>query len=140
MTRYALRWVLVPLAAWLAWTLTLLIGWGLLSIADALCPEDQKVSGMCIAPWYDPVTRALFVLCAALAAAGVVLASAWAAPSHRRWVAWVALVLGAVWATRVAGRESWVELLAAIVAGALAAMWVHRSTSATTHGARRSAT
>jgi|SRR6266850_6442593 len=126
--RFALRWILVPVAAWLAWMATLLLGFGVLEFVDSLCPEKQRYSGGCLAPWYEPVTRILFVSCAAIAGALVVLAPTWMAPSHRSAVAWLALIGGAVWAMRMAlVAQSWIQFAVAIAAGTIAAFWIGRS-------------
>jgi hypothetical protein len=35
--------------AWAAWYAAVLIGFGLYSVAEALCPPNQVISGMCVA-------------------------------------------------------------------------------------------
>jgi hypothetical protein len=50
-----LRWLLVLPAAWVAWYAAVLIGFGLYTVAEALCPPDQVISGMCVAPWFGTI-------------------------------------------------------------------------------------
>jgi hypothetical protein len=125
--RRVLRWLLVVPAALAGWWIALLIGMLMLAIGDSQCAAEDRLSNACIAAWYPPFERAVYVSCAALAAALVVLLPALAAPAHRRRVAWCAFAWGggtAAWLGISAGAH--LELLAALASGLATAVLVHR--------------
>ena len=99
------RWALVPLAAWAAWAVTVAATIGLYSVVETFCPVDQVVSGMCVAPWFRHAAQAVFCTGSALGAVLIPIASTTAAPAHRRRVALVTFVVGALvtWRLRRAG-------------------------------------
>jgi hypothetical protein len=118
-----LRWILVPIAAVAGWYVALLVGLAAITGLDSLCPSDQMVSEMCVAPWYATATGVVFALCAALAAALVVAGGVLAAPSHRRAVAWIVFACGALAALRLGVAVSaWVPLACALAGGAASAL------------------
>lgn len=87
-----LRWpailLLAVVAGMLAW-----------AGADALCPPDQQVSGMCVASWYDSAVLAAECLGAGIAAICTVAFASMTAPSHRRPVSLGALAAGTLYAS-----------------------------------------
>jgi len=118
---HAVRWALVPLAALAAWGVSLVIGLILHDISSRWCPESYMVSGACFAPWTPVADAVVLVMSAAIAAALVVLATCYTAPSHRPRVAVVVYVLGAAWAVVMAiAGVAYVALPAAGIAGAWA--------------------
>ena len=125
--RTLVRWLMVIPAAFAGWWATFLVGLGLLALGDSQCAPDQRISDACVASWFESYERVVFITCAAIAAALVVLLPALTAPSHRRRVAWAAFIWGggtAVWLGVKSGAH--LELLAALVAGLAAALIVHR--------------
>src|SRR5262245_23856301 len=107
-----LRWLTVPLAGIAVWYVTLLVGFGAVSVLDALCPPQLVVSGLCTASWYEPAFEALLLVCTALVAAGVVLVPALVAPAHRFRVAMIGYGCGATFALYAAsGGSMWGALL-----------------------------
>ena len=85
-------------AAYFGWWLALVAGIALHNGATALCPADQLDSGACLAPWFPWVEGSIFVFCAGLAAALVVLFATLMAPAKRHRVAWIVFAAGALFA------------------------------------------
>lgn len=128
-----LRWVLVPVAAAVAWAASLFVGLLLHDLATRLCPESQMVSGACVAPWWPYADAVVLCIGAALAAASIVIACSLTAPSHRVRVAAVVYAIGAVWAAVLAiAGAAYLAFLAAAGAGALALWWIRNKER--THG------
>lgn len=124
--RHVVRWVLVPVAALAAWGAAVVIGAILHDTATRLCPESYMVSGACVAPWTPVADAMVLVVSAAIAAALIVLAASYTAPSHRPRVAAVVYGLGAAWAVVMAiAGAAYLALPAAGIAGAWA-MWLVR--------------
>jgi len=124
-----LRWALVPVSALAVWYAVLLIGIGAVSVLDAMCPPELVVSGACTAPWHGPAVEALFVVCAALAALGIVTVTALVAPTHKRAVASAAFACGAAFAVYVArAGDLWAPFLAAALGGAVG-LWIRSARS-----------
>ena len=122
-----IRWLAVVPMAILAWHLSLVVGLALHSGIEALCPAHQMISGLCVAPWFPAAETAVFIFCAAFAAALIVTACTLVAPDHRRIVAWTVFALGALVAAYLAlmTMAIW-EFLAAVSAGSLSAWLVSR--------------
>lgn len=113
-----LRWSGVVPAVVLTWYAAFVLGLLLLSALDSFCPPELVVSGHCTADWHPAATRAVFVLCAGLAAFSVVVGAAWVAPSHRLLVASTAFGIGLVLAAGMAVPiGAGLELLATAAAG-----------------------
>lgn len=104
-----LRWIItVPLAI-LGWALAVFIGFVLHKLFLFACPQDLMSEGICFANWFQPLSDAAFVICAALAAFLVVLLPAFTVPSYKALVAilmfiagtasavYMALDVGALW-------------------------------------------
>lgn len=120
---HVIRWALVPVAALAAWGVAIVIGVLLHEATTRLCPESYIVSGACFAPWTPVADAAVLMISAAIAAALIVLATGYTAPSHRPRVAAVVYGLGAAWAVVIAiGGAAYLALPAAGIAGAWA-MW-----------------
>ena len=136
---YILRWIAILPAIYVSWHLSLIAGMALLAIAEAFCPEDQMVSGLCVAPWFFWVEDAIFLFCAALAAALVVASAAFIAPAHRVRVAWMAFIGGCLIAAFLGwSTGAFKELAAAVISGLVAALlisWRDRRARPTAHGA-----
>jgi hypothetical protein len=101
----------------------------LASAAVKLCPEELLVSGMCTASWYPALEQSIMCFGGALGAVGAVALPALAAPAHKKYVALVALILGAAYSLWVlVGVGSFVLLpaVAAIAAGLLATLATFR--------------
>jgi len=125
--RNALRWLLVPVSiffgCWSSFALALLLR----SIADAFCPAGQRISGMCLAPWFPAAETIAIYSGAVVGACLTVLLSFAAAPHHKRAAACVAFLLGAAYAAFIASfvASGLPAAVCAIVAGlaALAVLW-----------------
>jgi hypothetical protein len=122
-----LRWLLMPVAAFAAWAVSLFVGLLLHEAAIRLCPGSQMVSGLCVAPWWSYADTAVLCAGAAVAAATIVIACSLTAPSHRRTAAVVVFAIGFVWALALAiAGNAYLALIAAGAAGVLAVRWVWR--------------
>jgi len=120
-----LRWALILPAAWAGWSLALILGIGAHSLLEKLCPKDQVVSGMCVAPWFSYAEKAVFCGGAAVAAALIVLFTTLVAPGHRPTVALLAFTLGCVGASYMAvAADAYAELATAVVVGLLVTWWL----------------
>jgi fucose permease len=122
-----LRWCLVVPAACAAWYAALILAFGLYSVFEALCPPDQMVSGMCMAPWFDYAVSAVICTGAALAATFILIGSAVIAPSHKSIVVVATFIGGAVVAV-VLGvlANAYFELLTSVAVGLLITIWLLR--------------
>ena len=126
-----LRWIGIVPTVIAGWYLALITGLFLFASLDSLCPPEELVSGMCNASWYPLASRLLICFGAALSAFLVVLVASLVAPSHRKAVAWLSYVVGAVIAFYMAVSASryashYLELGSALAAGLLAVWVVHR--------------
>ncbi len=123
-----IRWVLMPVACIAAWHVAFFIGLLILSGAESLCPADQMESGMCMAPWWNSVEKAIVCFGTGLAGVLVVVAGFFVAPAARGVVAWLALGIGSIVALWMAAAGSaWAEAVSAIAAGLLTAWLLSRS-------------
>ncbi len=126
-SREIVRWLAVVPAAVAGWYTAFILGLLAMEALAAFCPEEEMISGLCVAPWYQTAERIVIPVAVALAGLLVVLAPALAAPRWKRWVAWIAYVAGAIAATIFAvALGAWVELGAALAGGALALALVSR--------------
>ena len=131
-----LRWLAVIPAAVLGWYLALILGVLIHQFATRLCPAEKLLSGLCTAPWYEAVERAIFLGSVALSALLVVAFAAGVAPARKCPVALIALTVGAAVATMMAyDLKAGAELAAAISAGALATWILCRRATARTDDA-----
>lgn len=78
-----LRWLSIPPMMFVAWILSLLLGFGLRDVATRLCPPAEIVSGMCGAAWYAHAEQGIIAGCAGFAAALILVTTVLLAPSHR---------------------------------------------------------
>ncbi len=115
-----IRWILVFPAAVGAWYVALFLAMALLTGLDHLCPREQIVSGMCMAPWYPGAFEVLFCFGAGIAAALVVVTCTLIAPSYKRRIAVATFLAGSVVAV-VMGftTHAYAALITSIVAGAI---------------------
>jgi hypothetical protein len=114
------RWLLVLPASVAAWYLALVVGIGLHLALDSLCPPEQTVSGLCIAPWHAPASQTLMAFGAGLAALLVMLTCTFLAPTHRRQVAIATFIVGALVASIMGLSASALgPMVAAILVGAV---------------------
>lgn len=124
---HVIRWALVPVAAVVAWAVSLVVGLLLHDWATRLCPESQMVSGACVAPWWPYADAAVLCVSAAFAAASIVIACSLTAPSHRGRVAVTVYVIGAIWAVILAiAGAAFIALPGAAAAGAWGVWWIRR--------------
>jgi hypothetical protein len=114
-----IRWLLVLPAALAAWYAALFLGIALYEGVEALCPFGQVVSGRCIAPWFVDASDAFIASGAALAAALVMIACTFVAPTHRRHVAIATFAVGTVVAIMMGWTTFAAATIAAIIAGAV---------------------
>lgn len=120
------RWIAIIPVAVVAWYGCFFGGVMTLFQAGQLCAAEERVSDLCGAWWYAPLTSVIEATFVALSAIGVVCSSALMAPRHKVRVAWVAFGVGSV----VAGwfmvsTGALLDFLAAEVVGLAAAVLVH---------------
>lgn len=116
-----LRWLAIPPAIFAAWSLAILLGFGLRDVAIRFCPAEDMVSGMCMASWYRFVEGGVIVGCAGIAAALILAVSVLLAPSHRVTVASVVLGGGVAVAFYMAYMSgAWGSFGGAVLAGVIA--------------------
>jgi hypothetical protein len=118
------RWVLLIPAAVAAWFVGLFLGIALLGVLARMCPENQMVSRMCTAPWYDGASTAAIAFGAAMAAVFIMIACTAIAPTHKRVAAVCTFACGVLVAAAMGvSSGEYVALVAAVVAGAVA-LWI----------------
>jgi len=117
--RTRLRWVLVVPAAIAAWYAVFIIGLFTHDLVEnTLCPSDQLESGTCTNETVIAQLHVVVHVFVALSAVAVILAAVFVAPSHKKVVAWIALLCGATVASLFAvAAEAWSEGLVALMAG-----------------------
>jgi hypothetical protein len=122
------RWLLLPFASIGAWYVAIIIGIVILSIAESFCPEDQQVSGMCVAAWWKPVETCIFCFSTGLSAFLVVATAFFVAPAARGQVVWLAFGIGSETALFFAlGTAAWGMFASAVATGFLTALALSRS-------------
>lgn len=117
------RWLLVVPLGILGVIAGFAVAIALVSIADALCPRELVVSGMCTAPWYGAAFDAATCAGAIVGAWFAVVLPAAVAPAHRKRIAALAFVLGAgyaAYALAAVGASLLLPFVLALVAGAIA--------------------
>jgi hypothetical protein len=121
------RWILLPIVCIAAWVAALFAGIVAHSVAELVCPADQMVSGMCVAPWFETLDAWLVRFFSTFAAALIIVSCYFTAPAARVLVAWVVFGLGAVYALWIAVVSwAWGEFIAAGVGGAAAVLLLTR--------------
>lgn len=122
-----LRWILLPIVCFAAWMAALVIGIVAHSVAESLCPAQQMVSGMCVAPWFATLDVWLIRFFSAFAAALIIVSCYFTAPTARAVVAWVVFGAGGIYALWLAVISwAWGEFVAAGVGGVAAVILVTR--------------
>jgi hypothetical protein len=122
-----LRWILLPVACAASWAAALLLGALAHSFATSLCPPDQMVSGMCVAPWFRSVETGLTCFFSAFAAALIVASAFFIAPAVQQLAGWTVFIVGAVYALWIAfATGAWPEFTAAGIAGLAALLLLVR--------------
>ena len=133
-----LRWVAVVPAAILAWFLTLLVAVPLLALPVRGCLSSDGPKPM-FCGWFPLGGRELAYFGAGLSAVVVVVVAAYIAPSHRRIVAWLVLLVGAAYAGLVGYVYGFAtEALIAIACGVISAALVSRRERRTRENANAS--
>ena len=108
--------------AWAAWTAAIWIGLLVHGLVDRWCPPELVVSGMCTASWYPMASKAVVGLGAAIAAALIVTLGTFVAPPPRDQASRRIFIAGTVVALAMGTfLGTWVEVVCAIVAGAIVA-------------------
>lgn len=122
-----LRWCLVPIAMLGSWYAGLILGMGLYGLFDHFCPDSERVSGMCYAPWFPFAEKTSFCVGAGAVAMLMVVSASYAAPLRKPAVVWSIFFLGGCAAMFLAVTSSvWLENLIAIMVGLLTAWMVSR--------------
>ena len=133
----AIRWLLLIPSVVAAWYFAVFVSVVLREVVVGRCfGSDAPPPGYCQASWFprELLGDALLFFGVGLSAVVVVVVAALVAPSHKRYVAWVALVAGAIVATAMAyGTGAIAEVAVAIAAGVLAAVVVSRTTIGSRH-------
>jgi hypothetical protein len=112
------RWALIVPAAFVAWYLAFFIGIVLHLGAEAIAPPNQMMFGYFV-PWLDIARYSAVVIGAALAAALVMVACTFLAPTHRREVAVASFVIGSLVAVFMGWSIFRGPMVAAIATGAV---------------------
>jgi hypothetical protein len=99
---HILRWILLPVVCIAAWFAALFAGIIAHSVAESFCPQDQIISGMCVAPWFETLDAWLIRFFSAFAAALIISSAYFIAPAARHLVAWIVFAAGAVYALWIA--------------------------------------
>ncbi len=108
---------MIPVA-YLGYYLAMISGMAALAIAEAFCPPDLVISGMCTAAYMRGIEKLLFVLFPGLAAVLVVLLPSLVAPSRKLAVALSFFAVGSVAAIFLGvALEEWVILGFALACG-----------------------
>ena len=115
-----LRWIAVVPAAVAGWWLVVVVAITLHGLVFSFCAPEDVVSGACVAPWFSQFESALLYFAVALSATLVVLVPTIMAPAHRRLIAWVAYLVGAIVALSIGGLS--MELAIAVASGFIAAV------------------
>lgn len=119
-----IRWLLIIPAAVVAWYAAFILALVLHAGVDILCPADQVISALCVAPWYEVASNAVVCVGAGLAALLIMLVSTSLAPAYKRQVAVATFVAGAAVAALMGWNAgAFGPMLAAIITGALT-LWV----------------
>jgi hypothetical protein len=122
-----LRWTLLPVVCIAAWFAALFAGIIAHSVAESFCPPDQMVSGMCVAPWFEPLDTWLIRFFSAFAAALIISSAYFVAPAARHLVAWIVFAAGAAYALWIAlATSAWGEFVAAGIGGLAAVLLLTR--------------
>jgi hypothetical protein len=121
-----LRWLAIAPIVYLAWHAALVFGMAALTLAEAFCPQEDTVSGLCVADWFGFAVDVIVTASAGLAGMLIVAASV-VAPSHRATVATVLFLAGVA----VAGYFYWHTgalhaFIAAVLGGGLSLAGVAR--------------
>lgn len=94
-----LRWILLPAACFIAWSLAIVLGIILLNVAESFCPPEEMISCCCTAPWFPAVQTSIFYFSTAISAVFVVVTAYLSAPAERVHVIWIAFCFGCIAAT-----------------------------------------
>jgi hypothetical protein len=124
-----LRWLLVVPAACLGFVLSVVCGFGLVSLAGWFCPPELVVSGLCTASWYPFASDLAICVSAALGASVTVALPFLLAPTHRLPVAITAFAGGslfALWILVDGGSSLMFPVASALAGGLLMAVLVLR--------------
>lgn len=123
-----LRWVSLPVACILVWYMALVVGIFTLEFAGSFCPQDQMVSGMCMAPWWSSIEASIFCFSTGLSAALIIISAFFIAPFARVLVAWLTFATGSIVALYMAfGASAWDMFASAICVGLLVTFLLTRS-------------
>jgi hypothetical protein len=124
-----LRWLLVLPAACLGFLLSVVCGFGLVSLAGWFCPPELVISGMCTASWYPLASDLAICVSAALGASATVALPFLLAPTHRLPIAITAFAGGsffALWVLVDGGPSLALPVVSALGGGLLMAVLVLR--------------
>lgn len=114
-----LRWMLLVPASITAWYLALFAAIALLGGLVGLCPQDQIVSGTCVAPWYHAAEQVVMCAGAGLAAVLILAVCALLAPAHKPKVAIAAYVTGVLVACAMGiATDAYAATASAVLVGA----------------------
>ena len=119
----ALRWLaLLPLSYLACFGVLLIAAFAMQSLENRLCPVSDLVSDYCDNEHIQEILEWPTRFFIGLSAIAVVLSAAWLAPQGKTTTAWLALLVGGIFAVQLAGVSK--ESLAAISFGTLTALAV----------------
>ena len=96
-----LRWLAVPMAGIAFWLMARFLGLIGLRLLRSMCPPELVISNLCTASWYVPAESLYVLTNIAILSAGLVLAPAFIAPSHRFRIALVGYVFSLIFTATV---------------------------------------
>jgi hypothetical protein len=95
MTR-SLRWLLLLFAVGASAAVAFILTLCFVSAANAFCPADELVSGVCMARWAPAAYSTGFCIATSVGALLAVFSAHYIAPSAQRLVVWCIVALGAI--------------------------------------------
>ena len=120
-----IRWLLIIPSAIGIWHIVLICGIFIYSVLENFCPEDQVVSGVCMAHWWDMLSRFLVSLFSGISASAVVLVSTMVAPSRKNYVAGISFLIGGVAAIWLGiDVKAWYEMITALLVGGVTSIYL----------------
>lgn len=119
----ALRWILVVPAGIVAWYAVFVLGLLAYALVDShLCPPEDFISGHCTNASTRRVLDVAMHVFVATSALAVIVSTVLVAPSYKKSVAWLSLLVGTLAAAYIAATTHAWTLFAAALAGGWATL------------------
>jgi hypothetical protein len=125
----ALRWLLLLVAVGASGALAVVFSLCFVSAANAFCPANELVSGVCTARWAPAAYSTGFCIATSIGAVLAVLSAYYISPAGRQLATWCFVAVGAVFAVYLCqGVPAW-EFFPAIAVAAVVAFILTRHAS-----------